>query len=202
MKHNKPHELVVAKYKEDLSWLNQIVATFPDTTVTVYDKSGTTPPTCWPGALPLPNVGRESHTYLTHVIENYDNLADFTTFLQGNPLDHCTMDNVRQLMLEKTRVFTPICYCYFPSNTKIGLNVGWETDDSGGTIADWWHKVFGTPFSGHTKACFFGQFTVSRECVLRRPIDFYKNAILTVNKSSNPEEGHFFERTWGDVFIN
>ena len=36
----------------------------------------------------LPNVGRESHTYLTYVIENYDTLPDVITFSQGRIDDH------------------------------------------------------------------------------------------------------------------
>ena len=34
------------------------------------------------------NVGREGHTYYKHIYDNYDNLADYTIFLQGNPFDH------------------------------------------------------------------------------------------------------------------
>ena len=31
----------------------------------------------------LPNVGREQHAYLTHIVRNYDSLADWTVFLHG-----------------------------------------------------------------------------------------------------------------------
>merc|ERR1719248_86361 len=34
----------------------------------------------------LPNVGRESHTYLHHIVDNYENLANWTVFTQaGEP---------------------------------------------------------------------------------------------------------------------
>ena len=36
----------------------------------------------------LPNVGREAHTYLHHIVSNWDNLAEYTLFLQGWPFDH------------------------------------------------------------------------------------------------------------------
>ena len=32
----------------------------------------------------LPNIGREAHTYLYHIINNYDNLADINVFLPGS----------------------------------------------------------------------------------------------------------------------
>ena len=36
-----------------------------------------------------PNKGCEGYTYLTHIINNYDNLPDYTAFVTGNPFDHC-----------------------------------------------------------------------------------------------------------------
>ena len=34
------------------------------------------------------NIGREGHTYLTHIINNYDNLADLTIFMQDDFYNH------------------------------------------------------------------------------------------------------------------
>ncbi len=92
--------LVVAKYREDVSW----VANCPYETL-IYDKSiGTrwkrnkslplveqwqTELHFWPSKhIPLPNIGREAHTYLYHIIKNYDDLADLTFFTQGDPEPH------------------------------------------------------------------------------------------------------------------
>ena len=36
----------------------------------------------------LPNFGFEAHTYLHHMFTHYDDLAEITMFLQGNPLVH------------------------------------------------------------------------------------------------------------------
>ena len=38
---------------------------------------------CQCKVIPLPNVGRESHTYLTHIVTQYDDLSDYTIFFQG-----------------------------------------------------------------------------------------------------------------------
>ncbi|HEX8832632.1 MAG TPA: DUF3431 domain-containing protein, partial [Abditibacteriaceae bacterium] len=75
-------ELVVARYKEDLGWLRNISQRIR---VTVYDKHPDNP---HPGAICLPNVGREAHTYLHHIITRYDTLAPLTVFCQGKPFDH------------------------------------------------------------------------------------------------------------------
>jgi len=60
-------ELVVARHREDLNWLRRVPKRFR---VTLYDKGG------HPGARhPLPNIGREAHTYLHHIVTRYDDLA-------------------------------------------------------------------------------------------------------------------------------
>ena len=76
-------EIVLAKYDESVEWANK----YKDkATVTVYDKSSSPVP----GAITLPNVGRESHTYLHHIISRYDSLADWTVFSQaGQPSFGC-----------------------------------------------------------------------------------------------------------------
>lgn len=72
--------LVIAKYKEDVTWINKI----KEHKITIYDKSES--PII--NSIKLPNVGRETHTFLHHIVENYDNLDDVTVFLQGNPFEH------------------------------------------------------------------------------------------------------------------
>lgn len=69
-------ELVVARYTEDLSWLGNIP---PQLTAHVYDKSPS-------GNLLI--VGREAHTYLHHIIENYAVLPDTAVFAQGKQFCH------------------------------------------------------------------------------------------------------------------
>jgi hypothetical protein len=98
--------LVIARYKEDLTWLKNVPENL---NIIVYNKDDTKPiskiftrvgwqtkgsnpsPLNAPDGvtiLRLPNIGREADTYLTHIIDNYDNLGDITIFCQGNPFDH------------------------------------------------------------------------------------------------------------------
>ncbi len=69
--------IVVARYKEDVSWCNA----YP---CIIYNKGDPLD-----GSIPLPNIGREAHTYLYHIVNAYDTLDDYTLFVQGNPFDHC-----------------------------------------------------------------------------------------------------------------
>lgn len=70
-------QVVLAHYSEDLSWTKE--HEHPSVKFTVYSKSETPPM----GTIVLPNVGRESHTYLHHIVHNYHRLADWTVFSQA-----------------------------------------------------------------------------------------------------------------------
>ena len=72
-------EVVVAHFAEDLSWIAESQDTNSLVRYTVYSKSPNPPA----GAVPLINVGRESHTFLSHIVENYESLAEWTVFTQG-----------------------------------------------------------------------------------------------------------------------
>ena len=87
-KENLKIDLIVAHYKEDLSWLDNIPENY---NLYIYSKSNDKP------TLKrsfyhkfLPNVGRCDHTYLYHIIENYNNMSDQMIFCTGstNALPH------------------------------------------------------------------------------------------------------------------
>jgi hypothetical protein len=81
-------DIVVARYNEDIKWTTMLKGDF---NLIVYDKGqGHMTPGQSHLTLghPLQNVGREAHTYLHHIVSNWDNLAEYTLFLQGWPFDH------------------------------------------------------------------------------------------------------------------
>jgi hypothetical protein len=87
--HASQVEVVLAHHSEDLSWLSRIPE-FKDVHLRVYTKGPqanlNVPIASRASFHQLPNVGRESHTYLHHIVENYDRLADWTVFTQaGEP---------------------------------------------------------------------------------------------------------------------
>ena len=68
----------MARFDEPLEWIDDYRK---QAAFTVYDKSNSSSP----GSVRLPNVGRESHTYLHHIVSRYDDLADWTVFSQASP---------------------------------------------------------------------------------------------------------------------
>ncbi len=71
---------IIARYNENIKWTN-----FARDKCIIYNKG-------YELGLAneklVPNVGRESETYLRFIIENYDNLPDICVFLQGKISDH------------------------------------------------------------------------------------------------------------------
>jgi len=72
-------EVVVSHFSEDLSWTAKYNAS--GVTFRIYTKADAAPVGF--EAERLPNVGRESHTYLHHIVSNYDRLAPWTVFTQA-----------------------------------------------------------------------------------------------------------------------
>jgi hypothetical protein len=77
--------LVIAAYKENLNWVKNI-----NHPTIIYNKNNLPVHNFNCTIVDLVNVGRESHSYLHHIITNYNSLADITVFAQGNPFDHCS----------------------------------------------------------------------------------------------------------------
>lgn len=79
---NSAFDVVVSHYNNlDFELLFPLV---PEARFIVYDKSGSYGGNC----RRIPNEGREGSTYLHHIIDNYEDLADKTLFIQDDVLAH------------------------------------------------------------------------------------------------------------------
>ena len=78
-------EIVLSRYDEDISWSDMY-----SLIRTIYDKSNSSrlSPATAGKVVILPNLGRESYTYLWHIVNNYDTLAAVTVFSQGSEPSH------------------------------------------------------------------------------------------------------------------
>ena len=197
-------ELVVAHYSENLNWLRNLPAGL---TKTVYSKSPDH--SSEHKVIPLPNIGREAHTYLHHIVSRYDSLAEWTVFCQGKPFDHAYdfKKTLRELVAE------PLAF------SKQGKEFHWlghliDTDDNQGRrLFQPWSKNEdgrGLDLIGFHRALFDSngpalytfvlgaQFVVHRNLLHQKPVSFYERA-LNVSVSF-PDAAHCFERSWDRVF--
>lgn len=187
-------ELVIARYREDLEWISQLA----DLHIHVYDKSSNLDSLSQPH-LPenlqltqLPNVGREAHTYLTHIITQYDRMADVTVFLQGNPHDHVFNLSQQLNELPQDPGFREL------GHTPIVDDATGSPAHSGLDIAGFYESLFRAkppafyPFHAGTN------FAVSRAIIRHRPREFYQR---TLHEISASEFGPWkIERLWPMIF--
>lgn len=104
-------ELVIAHYTENLDWIKSVP---PRLSIRIYSK-GPSPPGNF---TTLENIGRESQTYLHHIVHNYKNLPEWTVFSQGDPFEHSS--NFLQLLaanpcstsFESQNLFIPLGRLY------------------------------------------------------------------------------------------
>lgn len=73
--------VVVARSWENVDWLNECKRPF-----IVYNKGIND--LQFPSEA-LQNHGRDCHTYLYYIVNNYNNLRDYTFFVQGDPFEKC-----------------------------------------------------------------------------------------------------------------
>ena len=99
--------LVVARYEEDVQWTEA----YSDI-CTLYNKGSSKPNATLPFVICLENTGREGHTYLYHIVSNYESLSENIVFTQADPFPHnptilCAIDAIDQ-----TRSIQPLGYIY------------------------------------------------------------------------------------------
>lgn len=202
--------LVIARYREDVSWVSRLG--YP---ATVYDKSGEG----LSGATPLPNIGREAHTYLTHIVRHYETLDGLTVFLQGDPFDHLsqqggTVDDLAEIIeayAAKGRPFGGFAWFRLECD-GLGRPHDLRKPENEGRWPGWGRDIpvaetFGKLFDGPVPERFVargvtGNFAVTAERIRTRPKTFYEYALALVE--ADPQDrfntGHAFERLWHLVF--
>lgn len=209
-------DLIVSRYNENIDWLKNISVD----RVYLYNKGET----CHTNEIKLPNIGREAHTYVYHLLNNYHNLSDYNIFCQGDPMGHGGLNTLRLINEIKT--------------TDQKINFKWLVEDSGLFVSNF----FGKPHHHTTlymKRFFervglnviddgdfnFGpgaQFVVSKELIMRHPQSFYETLLGQFNvdlyddeyKHDDIHDIHprsfdqfynlacLYERIWEKIFIS
>ena len=199
----KNFTIVCARYNEDIRWL------LPFKHITVIYNKGDYPEILNKfETIILDNVGRESHTYLYHIVNNYENLSDKIIFFQGNISDHKILDledyfkdgdfigkidsiNINNLK-DKIIHYGKYKNQYNSGNMKI----------SNMSPFDWITKIAGINLENinSSKLVWGANFAVSKKLILNKPKIFYQNILRYIENHVNPEEGHFLERTWYIIY--
>jgi len=210
------YHFVIARYNENIDWINYIDSNLYD--IYIYNKGNKLPNILNCIIIELENTGRESHTYLYHINNNYDNLPEKIIFTQANPFDHVNNNFINQV-----NNFTTYNDKFFYFSKDI-LNIEYDKNTNkfceNGILngKEWknYHKL-NCPLSETMKKLFkdfkeenlkliFGTgaiYGVNKELILNNDKIFYTSCIDILNNSSNlvnPDEGHSFERLWFYIF--
>jgi hypothetical protein len=214
---NNNKEIVVSRYNEDLSWLNN--KPFNNYPVIVYNK-GTNDSFIKHDNIykivNLPNIGKIDHTILYHIINNYNNLKDITIFLPGSVNMKYKYKKAKKVIELTEKINNSVYMCNKNVNfeklknfkmdgyeTRYSINKNKNTDDImlKSTIRpfDKWYNNF---FEDKKLTCvgFYGIFSMSKKDILKNPLSYYQNLIKQLDSHPNPETGHYFERAWEGVF--
>jgi len=200
-------ELVIARYHEDASWVERLGWPY-----VVYDKSGE------PGEFALPNIGRETHTYLTHIVRRYPDFADYTVFLQADPFGHigeaAGPEDLKARIECNVRLnvsFTGFAWFKLKCD-RLGRPHDLAAPENQGRWKGWGRDIpvgemYSKIFAGDVPELFLvtapaGMLFVAKNRILARPLGFYKHCLKLVE--DDPEDagntGHAFERLWQVVF--
>jgi hypothetical protein len=216
-------EIVVSRYNENLEWLKE--EPFSDYPVIVYNKGPNDDFYKAPNitkTVSLENVGRCDHTYLYHIIQNYDQLSDITVFLPGSVEMENKYSKSRMTILEGAKHNNTIILkehgtLYSPNGVKNDLYNftldEWKSSDDRNRLLNTEYKLlpattrpFGKWYEEHFPyvnieyATFLGILCIHKKHILQHPKSYYENLIQELNTHSNPEVGHYFERSWMAVF--
>lgn len=201
-------DIVVAHYKENLRWISKL--DHPSIRrVFVYTKGP------FVGDMSnertthiyLPNVGRESHTYLWHCSTNFDaisskSMSDFTFFIQGSP-HSMKPQRIKDWIQDIEKYSLPFTLNYRISNPYDFLAAGrcpsWagNTESSKIDVGQWCNKfVVEMNAFDNTPIFWNACFGVSSNCIAKSCKEKITTILQDELSSINPECGHYCERLW------
>jgi len=206
--------IILARYNEDINWLKDSDQ-FDE--IFIYDKgedkANIVLDNVKVNILSLPNIGRETHTYLTHIINNYDvfleNPNKTYIFSQGYPLDHSPffLINIKNF----PEIICPFVHlAEFKAITHLFAYHGNKD-----------HHFNGIPYINYLNRLFFKEntfvenfdnmlpflridhssiFAVLGSSITFRKKEFYIDCLNMIKESINPFECYIFERLWQIIF--
>jgi len=211
-------DVVVAFYNEDLTWLMTPIHTgvLADYVV-LYCKGPNDPPKYIADrckrVVKLPNVGREGHTYLHHIINNWDSLADNTVFFQGKVDDHSTYMEPIEKYVKNQQMFFGRMFGTTDLHKPIQHFGIWLEKLQDGRLRkardhaspqQWIEQVWKITIPTNTvcPVVWGANFAVHKSYIHRIKKECYEQAYQYLNDHVDPEEGHFQERTWAILFTH
>jgi hypothetical protein len=211
--YNPTSLIVIARYNEKLKWLSD--KPFSNHNVLVYNKGVNEDFYPVKHVVRLDNVGREGHSYLYHIVNHYDDLTDIIIFLPGS-VNMSHKIEKSKMMLQKIEETKKAVFPAFSVNKSelydFKLDEYMASSPENNSInnestlelarirpfGQWFQSKFGD--YDLTRLSYGGVLSVSKKDVLQHPKSFYEKLLEELSHSSNPEVGHYVERSWQAIF--
>jgi len=210
-------EIVVARYNEDLAWTNE--TPFNRFKYTVYNKgvNDSFEKKNVTKIIPLENVGRCDHTYLYHIVHNFGNLAPITVFFPGsinNPAKKKSAIRIlNAILLHRRAIFLGTRTYNLRSHFNSFKLDEWQCTDPKNAALNSEKKLlpaiirpYGAWYKFHfgniivKNWCIHGIFSIHKMDIIKHRIERYQRLLAGVERHSNPEVGHYIERSWAAIF--
>lgn len=165
------NHLIVARYQEDVSWVDTIEGWTPLVVTKDVD---------------LPNEGRECSSFFFGIASVYTKLGpeDRVACVQGNPFEHCPDLEVG---LAQTERFVPL------GNWHTTCDLEGNPHHPELPIRDYWRDWIGTDPPDALSFTAGGQWIADADVILARPADDYRRM---VGEMSRPLAPWVMERLW------
>lgn len=212
-------EIIISRYNEDLNWT--IEEPFNQFIYTVYNKGINTDfeKTNVNKIITLPNVGRCDHTFLYHIITNYENLSNLTVFFPGSIhmsnkkgkaiqiLNSIKNNNYQNALF--IGEYTPNLLNKF-NNFKLD---NWLSSDennaklyTNSSLKPSIIRPYGKWFKFHFGKKLINYYTINsifsidKRDIIQHPKSRYISLLKQLRIHPNPEVGHYIERSWSAIF--
>ena len=195
-------QLVISRYEENIDWIENVAVNFDEIIVYNKGKSSFNKKSEKIKEQKLPNIGRESHSFLHHIIQNYDNINKYAylVFSQSDPFDHCS--RFMELVNNRDNYSSKPFYFIRESNDKFVFY--YEpieiTHPNGLPLVNFYYHIFCDEQIEKLPQSRNSLMIIPVKNIKFRSVDFYKHLLNFVNKSENPLEGYILERLWIPIF--
>lgn len=215
--NQKNVEIIIARYNEDLKWT--LETPFNKYKYIVYNKGDNEnfEKANVKEIITLPNVGKCDHTYLYHIINSYNNLSDIVVFFPGS-LDlkykrKIAVKLLNEISLRDNAIFISLnqydikkVHYNFKLNHYKTAHQKNKCKNGESLLKKSSIRPFGLWFEnmfGNLKInclIYYGIFSIDKNDILQHPVTRYEVLIKDLSDHSNPEVGHYLERSWCAVF--
>ena len=213
-------EIVISRYAEDLKWTAEYP--FNKYKYIVYNK-GENEEYEKQNVIQsynIKNQGKCDHTYLYHIVHNYDNLSNIVVFLPGCINESYFKFSKAKILFELIEKYNEAFfivdyytkynileeYYYFKvddykSMTKSNLDKNEEISFRTSKVrpsGKWYEQSF---LCDIHNVSLFGIMSVNKKDIYNHKKQYYYNFMKSLEGAVNDELSHYFEKSWEAVFF-